>query len=140
MPYNQIAMKRVTRYFRPLVACLLALSIAAVGYCSPACGMMSRCGAACGMGNTQPTCCCGTQGGQFCGMACCAKSSSNQLPVSPAPRANTDEHQPVLLIFMLTGEVNASLVGNRFAGHFGTSLGDAQFSPTLQTQHVRIQT
>ena len=73
-------------------------------------------------------------------MACCAKSSSNQVPISPAPRANTDESQPLLLVLLVTAEVNAPLASNRYAGSSGASFGDALLFPTLQMQHVRIQT
>ena len=73
-------------------------------------------------------------------MACCLKHSSNQRPVSPAPRANTDKDQSFGLALLLTGEVSDAAASSRYTDFQTSSVENALFVPTLQTSHVRIQT
>jgi hypothetical protein len=78
--------------------------------------------------------------GQFCGMPCCAKASSNRTPVSPPLRTNADEHQQVLMLCLYLDVAQISTLGDHTSGWPDDLAATAHFAPTLQNQHVRIQT
>jgi len=131
-------MIHLPRAIRIVIVAVLIFSTSTVAICSPVVAREAapRKAAA----STTATCCCGTKDGKCCGMGCCMRKQSNQVPTDPPVRADRlkDASQPLGLV-VVACDLNQ-------IGH-GSSNADpaiyfcgALAAGTLQSQHVRIQT
>jgi hypothetical protein len=133
-----IAMPRTPKPIRALIVALLAVSTSMAAVCTPVSAMAPQ-SAISLVESSRPTCCCGTEDAKCCGTACCMQPAG-QVPNNPPVRARTDkENSQVLTLLMATCGV-ALAVGNDFAKAAQSDFCGSLTAPTLQSQHVRIQT
>src|SRR5690349_2751772 len=95
-----VAMNRIAGQTRLLLVLALAASTTIAPICTPVAKGASP---AARIAKTR-SCCCGTEDGACCGMACCMRQQSEQLPMTPLSRgsAGLDGLQSVILYFYLS--------------------------------------
>ena len=131
-------MPRTPKPIRSLIVAMLALSTSMAAVCTPVSAMALQPGTSL-TETSRPKCCCGTEDAKCCGTACCVQPS-NQVPNNPPVRTRTDkENSQVLALLMATCGV-ALTVGGDFAKAVQSDFCGSLAAPTLQSQHVRIQT
>jgi len=128
---------------RWLVVYLLAVHLSVVGFCP--------CPAATASHDCRPVhkvekpkkhgCCCGKSGACGCRTPCCVGRSPQEVPASslPAEQQPTGRTRPVLVVVVHCVLPAGDDSGSLFALPATPFLGGSS-SPTLQGQHVRIQT
>lgn len=123
--------------FRALTAVVLAMSITtAVAFPSISAGVHeARCKRA---KHAAKTCCCGTEHGRCCGMACCLPRTPNQVPALPRGRAYEDSLTTLALV-LANGDQLAQISGDSDCVASSSFCGSLA-APTLQSRHIRIQT
>jgi hypothetical protein len=124
------AMKCATRSIRVLVVGLMAVSLAAVAF-------FPQLPAGRGQSGAPHKCCCGMCDGKCCGMACC-KMARDKTPAVPPPRTGSD-FKPLVLASW-NAPATDSPAGIVAGIHRASELAHGLSLPTLQAEHVRIQT
>lgn len=127
------AMKFATRPIRACVLCLMAVSLTAVAFCPNLPAAPLRRTVEC-----PRKCCCGMCDGKCCGMACCKLPPAQDPPIVPPVKTSTDFKPLVLVTWAApaTGSAGGIVEGLRWASELAPALA----LPTLQSEHVRIQT
>jgi hypothetical protein len=124
-------MKCATRSIRVSVVGLLAVSLAAVMLCAQSPVAVARL-----VARPNHRCCCGTCDGKCCGMACCKPSQS-----SPAvPPARTLGNFKSLVLVSWHAPATSAPAGIEQDIQRASASAHALWLPTLQSEHVRIQT
>jgi hypothetical protein len=123
---------------RVFIVALLALSTSVAVICTPVSAQSL------GPGKESKafrrTCCCGTPDGRCCGMGCCLRQPSNQIPTDPPLRTTSEKDKShVLVLVFATCEVSAADCCT-FHNGARSGLGGSLAAGTLQSQHIRIQT
>ena len=127
------AMKCATRSIRVSVLSLMAVSLAAVMFCPQLHADQAR-----SVAKREHKCCCGTCDGKCCGMACCKLSHSQDPLAIPPARTSSDFKSLVLLSWVAPSTSSAAGIVEGI--HRASELAAALSLPTLQSEHVRIQT
>lgn len=126
-------MKFATRPIRACVLGLMAVSLTAVAFCPKLPAAPLRRAAEC-----PRKCCCGMCDGKCCGMACCKLPPAQDPPVVPPVRTGSEFKSPILLSWnaVSTDSSGGIVEVTRRASDSAHVLS----VPTLQSEHVRIQT
>ena len=131
-------MYRHTKTLRVLLVALLAVSTSAAAVCSP----VSAQALTSAKSPTKPArtkCCCGTEDGRCCGMACCMRRPSEQVPVNPPMRPGVEKAGPQAMA-LLVATCSDFQVGDGSLHSAAQSEFRGLLAATLQSQHIRIQT
>jgi hypothetical protein len=133
-----VAMRLIAGQTRLLLVVALAASTTVAPICTPVAKSASP---AARIAKTH-SCCCGTEDGACCGMACCMRQQSKQLPTTPLSRgsAGLDGLQSVILYLHLSACGIDATECIRFSQSCHVDFCGALAAATLQSQHVRIQT
>lgn len=138
-------MKRADKYFRWLTVAALVFSVSAANL-RVACGCFVTTGTDCtskmSSDETQPGCCCAELGdGECCENCCCSEGEApSDKPIAPPTRTSSDESVVVAASLAID---QAAFTADGLAGavHDGRMSTDGSLAvPSLQSQHVRIQT
>lgn len=124
-------MKCATHSIRVSVVGLLTVSLAALVLCP-----RSSVGVARLVARSHHCCCCNTCDGKCCGMACCKPSQ----PRPDIPPVRTLNHFKSLVLVSWDAPATSSPAGIEQGIQRASSLARALSPPTLQSEHVRIQT
>jgi hypothetical protein len=131
-------MYRQSKPIRVFVVALLAMSTSVAAVCTPVSAQSVGSGKEVKASRT--ACCCGTEDGRCCGMGCCMRQPSNQVPTSPPLRTNSEkEHSQLLALVGATCEVSQVDCGS-FNSAAQSDFCGSLAAGTLQSQHIRIQT
>ena len=136
---NTAAMHHSPKQIRVFVVALLSMSISVAAVCTPVSAQSLPSGASQAK-PSQKACCCGTEDGKCCGMACCMRQPSNQVPTNPPLRTGAEKDSPQVLALLLATCGNALGDGNNFNAAVHSVFHGSLAIATLQSQHVRIQT
>lgn len=138
-------MKRADKYIRWLTVAALMLSVSAANL-RVACGCAAAAGTTCtsrmSPDEMAPICCCAELGdGECCENCCCSEGESpSDKPIAPPTRTSSDE-SVVVAASPAVDQVAFAADGLTGAVHDGRMSTDGSLAvPSLQSQHVRIQT
>ena len=124
---------------RVLVVALLVMSTSVAAVCTPVSAQSVQSGMARAK-PSQKTCCCGTEDGKCCGMGCCMRQPSNQVPTNPPLRTGTEKESSQVLAVLMANFGSALTDGGQFHRAVPSDFHGPLAAGTLQSQHVRIQT
>lgn len=138
-------MKLFSAPLRFAMIVLLVSSIAVAGpyaHCTAAGTIGESCNSVAEPADGEPTCCChGNCEGKCCEYCTCGEGPGEQdKPVAPPTRSSGDEQQGVFASPSLKVPAFVFDGISNHANHGRLSLGGASAVPSLQMQHVRIQT
>lgn len=92
-------------------------------------------------GTVPAACCCDDScNGACCEVCCCGQPNDEPRPVSSPVREGRDDRVAAQAVQVQVYVVNVSQGQRLAAGQFSLAAGDSLASPSLQAQHVRIQT
>src|SRR5262249_57616665 len=118
---------------------LLVVSMSTAGVCAAVAGRpLTGKSPAAKAGPTK--CCCGTPDARCCGTSCCARPASHQPPnKAPLERGNQRGETQAWATNSAPTDCE-SLTGGVRSGAISSELYGLLAVPTLQSQHVRLQT
>ena len=138
MPYTP-NMNRA-KPLRAIAVALLAVSTSVAPICTPVSAGPRVPNKVAEAKPSRTACCCGTEDGACCGMACCMRQPSKQVPTDVPLRKSTEKNGlQVFALDLATCNVALAIPGG-FASPDGADFRGALAAPTLQSCHVRIQT
>jgi hypothetical protein len=120
---------------RLMLVAVLAVSTSTAPLCTPVAKGETRPPA-----STKHSCCCGTEDGACCGMACCMRQRSNQVPAAPLSGNSAGQEGPQAVILFLVSFGSVLAEGSGFGQPYHPNFCGSLATATLQSQHVRIQT
>jgi hypothetical protein len=131
-------MYRQTKLVRLLLVAVLAVSTSSAAVCTP----VSAQGLASVKSRAKPVrfkCCCGTEDGRCCGMACCMRGQSDQVPLNPPMRTTVEKTAGQAMALLVAAAIDSPTCD----GHLHRAAASNFYgllAASLQSQHVRIQT
>jgi hypothetical protein len=131
-------MYRHPKPIRFLLVALLAMSTSAAVVCTPA--SANSVGSGKQAESPRTACCCGTEDGRCCGMGCCMRKQSNQVPTNPPLRSNSAKENSQALALVVTTCDSSHSTGGSFNSSAHSDVCGSLAAGTLQSQHIRIQT
>ncbi|MFQ5733697.1 MAG: hypothetical protein ACE5KM_17305 [Planctomycetaceae bacterium] len=86
------------------------------------------------------SCCCGTQAGECCGMACCSAKEAPTPDNCPGPARDDGSNARISPLGLIWTQVflPAALHGRHAWGRSGDMIDRSQADATLQAVHVRL--